>query len=196
MTARLFVSVMTAAAIATTTAASAAETPADRAAREAHNAEVVMKQYPPRALAAGEQGIVGFKLTLDRDGDPTACVVTHSSGHALLDNETCGLLLLHAHYQPETGISRSSLITREGQILWSLPNAAPTALSLPVKVALSDPMDKQICKKTLRTGSLASYERTCRTRREWVTETDEMKKEWENLQGHKGMTTGDGGPGA
>lgn len=173
------------------TSAVAAETPSDRATREALNVEVLHRYYPAAAKAAGEQGIVGFKLTLDRDGDPTACVVTHSSGHALLDNETCSLLLLHARYQPETDISRSSLITREGQIIWALPNAASIPASLPVKVALADPMDKQICKKTLRTGSLASYERTCRTRREWSTETDEMKKEWQDLQGHKGMTTGD-----
>lgn len=173
------------------TTATAAETPTDRAAREARNAEVVMKNYPARARAAGEQGTVRFKLTLDRAGNPTACVVTHGSGHSLLDNETCNLLLTHARYQPETGISRSSMITRDGQIVWTLPNAAPIAASLSVKVALANPMDKRICKKTLRTGSLASYERTCRTRREWSTETDEMKKEWQDLQGHKGMTTGD-----
>lgn len=182
--------IIAAAATVATAGAMAAELPADRAAREARNAEVVQSQYPARARAAGEQGIVGFKLTLDHDGDPTACVVTHSSGHALLDRETCSLLLIHARYQPETGISRSSVITREGQIAWTLPGTAAKAPGAPVKVALSDTMDKMICKKSLRTGSLASYERTCRTRREWATESDEMKRVWEENQGKKGMTTG------
>ena len=169
----------------------AAETPSDRASREARNVDVIQKLYPARARAAGEQGVVGFKLTLDRAGDPTACVVTQSSGHARLDDETCDLLLLHARYQPENDISRSSVITRNGQILWSLPNAAPVPASLPVRLAMADPQDKKICKKSLRTGSLASYERTCRTKREWLAESDEMKRVWEENQGKKGMTTGD-----
>lgn len=186
MKALLMISLM-----ATAATMASAESPTDRAQREARNVEVIQKLYPARARAAGEQGVVGFRLTLDRLGDPTSCVVTHTSGYKALDNETCDLLLLHARYQPETGISQSTQITREGQIMWSLPGAAPAALAAPVKLAAADPLDKKICKKTLRTGSLASYERSCRTRREWNEETDAMKREWQELQGKKGMTTGD-----
>ena len=171
--------------------AMAAESPAEKAAREAQNFDVLMKHYPARALANREQGAVGFRLTLDHAGDPTACVITRSSGFALLDNETCDLLILYARYQPEAGISRSSVITHDGSISWTLPNSPEFVMAPPAQIAIvADPLDKKICKKALRIGTLADYERTCRTKREWAAETDAMKKNWQDIQGSWGTTHG------
>ena len=50
--------------------------------------------------------------------------------------------------------------------------------------------EKVVCKKTLKTGSLASYERTCLTPTEWAKQSDAMKADWEEMQGKKGMTHG------
>jgi len=61
--------------------------PSDPAFRNATNHDVLLKLYPPRALAAREQGAVGFAVTLDKDGHPTECRVTSSSGFPLLDQE-------------------------------------------------------------------------------------------------------------
>src|SRR5689334_21537863 len=70
------------------------------AADQLNNWDTLMKLYPKRALAAREQGLVGFRITLDHSGHPTAFTVTHTSGHSLLDNETCDVLLNHADLQP------------------------------------------------------------------------------------------------
>ena len=42
--------------------------------------QVMFQNYPPRALAAGEQGTVFFVVKLDDKAHPTSCEVTHSSG--------------------------------------------------------------------------------------------------------------------
>ena len=159
--------------------AMAAESPAEKAAREAQNFEVLMKHYPARALANREQGAVGFKLTLDHAGDPKSCTITQSSGFSLLDQETCDLLLIYTRFQPESGISYSAVITRDGTITWVLPNA-PAYVAAPVSqvVAATDPLDKVVCKKALRTGSLAGYERTCRSLRDWDIAAEQEKSDW------------------
>src|SRR4051794_2215227 len=68
------------------------------ASRNAANMDVLRKFYPPRALAAHEQGSVGFSVTIGKDGHPTECNVTKSSGYPLLDQETCQLITLHAEF--------------------------------------------------------------------------------------------------
>ena len=67
-----------------------------KAAQNAANWDVFQKFYPARALAAHEEGAVAFKVTLDSKGLVTGCEVTHSSGHPLLDQETCNVITLHA----------------------------------------------------------------------------------------------------
>ena len=149
-----------------------------------------MKLYPKRALAAGEQGLVAFQLTLDRNGHPTACQVTHSSGHKLLDNETCDLLMMHAVFQPPKDAegNRLAVFRTEGVINWRVPGG-DTKLVSPVKVAKIDPLEKKICKRTLRIGTLAGYERTCMTAREWETQRAESLGYMDEIQG-KGFTSG------
>lgn len=56
--------------------------------------------YPPSALRAGQQGWVGFTLNVDAGGCPTACRVTYSSGHQILDDTTCSLMMARARFKP------------------------------------------------------------------------------------------------
>jgi hypothetical protein len=118
----------------------------------------------------------------------TQCEVTHSSGHPLLDQETCNLITLHADFGPEQGLSGSQVRTREGMIAWRLPDSK-VALASPTAVA-SDPLNKTVCKKTVRTGTVAGVERTCMTLREWNTQSDQERDMWSEVQGKKGFSRG------
>ena len=168
---------------------SLAQAPDPKAAQNAANWEVFQQFYPPRAIAAHEEGAVGFKVTLDSKGLVTDCKVTHSSGYPLLDQETCNVITLHAQFKPDPGLSPSQVHTSEGMIAWRLP-ASTAALPPPKPVQVSD-LDKVICKKSIRTGTLAAIERTCLTAREWARQSDETKQPWDEMQGRKGSTHGD-----
>ena len=159
------------------------------AARNASNWDIFQKLYPARALAAREEGAVGFTVTLDNKGDVTNCQVTHSSGHPLLDEETCKLITLNAQFKPDPGLSPSQRKTSQGVIAWKLP-ASTTALASPSAFAANAASEKVVCKKSVKTGSLASTERTCMTPTEWAKQSDEQKAQFEELQGKKGYTVG------
>jgi TonB family protein len=160
-----------------------------KAALDAANWETLQKLYPPRALAAREEGAVGFKVTLDSKGSVTRCEVTHSSGHPLLDQETCNLITLHALFKPDAGIGSSQQATHQGVIAWKLP-ASSSTMAAPKALAEGTAPEKVICKKTPKTGSLASFERTCMTAREWARQSEESRQPWEEMQGRKGSTSG------
>lgn len=175
--------------LAVCTATSAlAQAPDHKVAQNAENWKVFEQFYPKRAITAKEEGAVGFKVTLDSKGLVTDCQITHSSGHPLLDQETCNIIALHAQFKPDPGLSSSQVHTSEGMIAWKLPaSAAPLASPTPVQSA---ELDKVVCKKSVRTGSLADVERTCLTVREWARQSDASKEVWEDLQGKKGSTHG------
>jgi TonB family protein len=153
------------------------------------NWEVFQQLYPRRALAAHEEGAVGFTVTLDSQGSVTSCQVTHSSGHPLLDQETCNLITLHAQFKPDPGLSPSQVRTTQGVINWKLP-ASLTVLPPPMPVTEAVAPEKVVCKKTVRTGTLAGFERTCMTQREWNRQSDEAKQVWDEVQGRKGSSKG------
>jgi hypothetical protein len=108
----------------------------------------------------------------------------------LLDQETCNLITVHALFKPDAGGSQSQVTTHEGVIAWTLP-ASTSPLAAPRPVSSAAAPEKVICKKSLRTGSLADYERTCMTQREWATQSDETKLLWDDIQGRKGSSHGD-----
>lgn len=160
-----------------------------QAAQNASNWDVFLKLYPPRALAAKEEGAVGFAVTLNSKGDVTGCQVTKSSGHALLDQETCKLVTMNAVFKADPSLGPSQTKTSQGVINWRLPNGAAT-LAAPQAVASNAAPEKVICKKTQATGSLVSSERICLTPTEWAKQADAMKADWEDIQGKKGSTSG------
>ena len=166
------------------------QTPDPKAAQNASNWEVFEQFYPPRAIAAHEEGAVGFEVTLDRKGLVTDCKVTHSSGYPLLDQETCNVITLHAQFKPDPGLSPSQRRTNEGLIAWKLPGSK-TNLSSPKALTAAEAPEKIICKSSIRTGTLAAVERTCMTAREWATQSENSKEPWDEMQGRKGSTKGD-----
>jgi TonB family protein len=166
-----------------------AQAPDSKAAQNAANWDVFQKLYPPRALAAREEGAVGFTVTLDSKGEVVGCQVTRSSGHPLLDAETCKIITLNAQFKPDPSMGVSQTKTSQGLIVWKLPNST-TVFSAPTVMAANSDSEKVVCKKTVRTGTLAGFERTCMTPREWARQSEEAKAEWEDVMGKKGSTHG------
>ncbi|MBW0007060.1 MAG: TonB family protein [Sphingomonas sp.] len=170
-------------------AATVAAQPIDqKAARDALNWDIFQKLYPKRAIEAREEGAVGFTVTLDNKGEVVNCAVTHSSGHPLLDQETCKIITLNAVFKSDPNLAPSQTKTHEGMIAWKLPNGS-AQLAAPKPVASAE-LDKMICKKSVKTGSLASTERTCMTLRDWNKMSDDAKEMWQDIQGKKGSTHG------
>lgn len=168
----------------------AAAEPASKEKRLRQMTEVMLQNYPPRALAAGEQGAVFFVVKLDDKAHPTSCEVTHSSGHPLLDAETCAMIVRHAVFKsvigPNGKLKRS---THEGVVNWRIPGTAPVPVK-PIPVTASTKPEKQICKRTIKTGTLGGVERTCMTQAEWDRARTETQELWGDLQGKKGTTSG------
>jgi transmembrane sensor len=154
-----------------------------KAARDAKNFNVLQKLYPARALAAGEEGSVGFIVRIDGGGNPTQCKITRTSGHPLLDLETCQLILVHATFKKPNGVSLSQQKSYEGVVNWTLPAnrpASPSPLATaptPEKPAVrSAANDELICRTARRIGSNVATERRCMTRGEWQRASDEVKR--------------------
>lgn len=156
--------------------------------QNASNWDVFQRLYPPRAIKAREQGVVGFRVSIDAKGAVTDCQVIQSSGHPLLDQETCKLITLNAEFAPESGLSGSQVRTRDGVITWKLPNSG-AVLNVPQATAAGSSPEKVVCKKFVRTGTVASAERTCMTEREWARQSDDGKSTWQDAQG-QGFTHG------
>jgi len=139
----------------------------DPGLRRSANGEFIASNYPERALKAGGQGKVTFRLTVEPDGSLGTCEVTGSSGYKSLDDETCELILRFAHLNPvRNSEGRAVRAIQNGFINWKHPlgvgrpasRAAVAAASLPEKIT---------CKSTPTTGSLIRRSKQCMTNREW-----------------------------
>jgi protein TonB len=149
------------------------------------NAAVIQQLYPPRALAAGEQGVVGFEVSLDKAGHPTACQVTQSSGFPRLDQETCAVITQHAVFGTNEGVGSGSS-KHAGTIAWTLPAGVTPATNAAAVVTAPG---KIKCRRFVRTGTIIGYERVCMTEAEWQEARLDSKANWEDLQG-KGWKQG------
>jgi TonB family protein len=88
---------------------------------------VTPTDYPAAARRNGEQGTVGFRLTVDSDGRVSDCVVTKSSGSSALDAATCRIAAARARFRPAR--DRDGKAVRDyipAHIRWALPGAAST----------------------------------------------------------------------
>jgi len=165
----------------------AAETPDKQSRRMKQISEVVFQNYPPRALAAGEQGPVFFVVRLDDKAHPTSCEVTHGSGYPRLDEETCAMIVRHAVFKSVLGANGKPMRSvHEGVVNWRIPGSPQPGFN-PVRLGEQAP-DAQICRRTLITGSLYRYERTCMTEREWILARYQTQEFWGQFQGKRGDT--------
>ena len=146
------------------------------AVRQSANGEFMTKYYPPTALKRGEQGKVAFELSIDKDGFLSSCVVTRSSGHVNLDNETCSFLIRYAKVAPSKDAEGKAIATtKQGYVNWQLPAGTKLAAASPNASAI-DP-EKKICRRYARTGSKVAHVRICHTRQEWATQDRVTREE-------------------
>ena len=158
--------------------------------------EVVFQNYPARALAAGEQGPVYFMVRLDDKASPTSCQVTHSSGFAGLDAETCDLVVQHATFKSLIGPNgKATKSVHEGVVYWRIPGTPPPPIN-PIPVTAATALDEQICKRTVRTGTLSGFNRQCMTKREWDQAAKQTQDYWGQYQGTFGSTNCEAGSGS
>lgn len=79
--------------------------------------------YPASALRSGEQGVVGFRLSVGPNGRVTACEITSSSGSTALDAATCTLLTARARFTPARGSSGHAVSdTVSARFVWRIPS--------------------------------------------------------------------------
>jgi len=156
---------------------------------QSKNGEFIFSKYPPRALAAGEQGSVRFRAEVDAKGNVLACKVTGGSGFERLDSETCDLIVNHATFKPvldSEGKAREAI--HDGLVNWRIPGATP-----PAKVTLigGKSPDEVVCKRITKTGSLVSHSRLCLTRRDWIRYAEENQDRYGEVQGRFGSSRED-----
>jgi TonB family protein len=56
--------------------------------------------YPPKAMARGAGGTIGFLLLVDAGGKVTDCRIHETSGFVELDQNTCAILLKRSKFKP------------------------------------------------------------------------------------------------
>src|SRR5690606_30132559 len=81
--------------------------------------------YPEQAVAEGMEARTVVRLTVDAHGDAADCEIVESSGHALLDEESCRILLASATFEPKRSAEDGPVAGHFHQaITWKLPEEA------------------------------------------------------------------------
>ena len=83
--------------------------------------------YPAAALRAEEEGIVTFRMAIDREGSVVGCAITSSSGSASLDSTTCRLIRARAKFRPARNAKgKKTADVMYGRIWWRFPEEPAT----------------------------------------------------------------------
>jgi periplasmic protein TonB len=83
---------------------------------------IAFEDYPATALRDKHEGVVAFRLIVGRDGRPSQCLVTKSSGHSDLDNATCTAMMRRSKFSPALGSNGAPVEGFfESRVSWKLP---------------------------------------------------------------------------
>jgi len=86
---------------------------------------VTSDDYPMEAMRQEIEGATSFRLDIDRDGIPTNCKTTSSSGAAILDETACAKAMERARFSPAKDASGSAVSgTFTARINWRLPDTS------------------------------------------------------------------------
>ncbi len=92
----------------------------------------VQLDYPPSALRALAEGVVGFEVKLAKDGRVVGCRVTQTSGRADLDQQTCSQLRKTGQFKPALDAAGKPMkSTYASRLRWKIPRPAPDAIAPP-----------------------------------------------------------------
>lgn len=156
--------------------------------RLANNGEFLSDYYPEGALKRGEQGRVGFRISVEKEGWIGSCEVSESSGFTALDRETCEIIVQYARVKPvRDPDGRPVRALQTGYISWRLPSSV--RLARPSR--LTRRPDPIVCRRDNAIGSLVAKTIQCLSRSEWELQQQFMKDAFQELQG-KGHTNGGG----
>jgi TonB family protein len=92
---------------------------------------VTPRDYPSSAMRNRVEGVVGFALTIDAQGNVTDCAITASSNTPALDEATCKLTKARAHFTPARDAKgRAVGDVFRSRVKWVLPEGGvvPRAL--------------------------------------------------------------------
>jgi TonB family protein len=164
-----------------------ATTPGDYI-RASKNGEFLSDYYPEGALKRGEQGTVGFRIGVEREGWVGSCEVTRSSGFKALDRETCEIIVQYAQVTPIVSADGTPVrALQDGYISWKLPQGT-AKLATPSGKALRRP-DPIVCRRDLAAGSMVAKTIQCLTKSEWELQQQFTRDAYQELQG-KGHSNG------
>ena len=153
------------------------------------NGQFLSDYYPEGALKRGEEGTVGFKIAIEKEGWIGSCEITQSSGFQGLDRETCEIMVQYAKVNPvQTSDGRVVRAIQDGHITWRLPASAPRSAAAPSFNSTRKP-DPILCRRDNTTGSIVAKTIQCLTRSEWELQRGFTQDAWRELQG-KGHTGG------
>ena len=80
------------------------------------------EDYPDEAIRNNEQGTVAFALDIGKDGRPTGCSITASSGSSALDAATCWIARQRPRFEPARDKRGRPTTDRiSSRIVWKLP---------------------------------------------------------------------------
>ncbi|WP_309662555.1 energy transducer TonB [Sphingomonas sp.] len=156
--------------------------------RTSKNGEFLSDYYPEGALKRREQGRVGFRMVVEREGWIGSCEVTESSGFSALDSETCAIIVQYV--KPHQFLAANGNAVRAiqtGFISWKLPPGTMN-IATPSGKVIRKP-NPVICRRDNVEGSIIVKTIQCLTRHEWELQRNNMKDQIQELQG-KGHTTG------
>lgn len=78
--------------------------------------------YPVAALREERSGTVGFQLEIGSSGEVTGCNIVESSGHADLDQASCGNLIRRARFSPARDANGEPVAsTYSNKVRWEIP---------------------------------------------------------------------------
>lgn len=84
---------------------------------------ITNNDYPSRALQRGWEGTAGYRLVVGSNGRVSECEITRSSGHSILDRETCDRLESRARFNPAKNNRGEDVVgTYTGQVTWQIPD--------------------------------------------------------------------------
>ena len=82
---------------------------------------ISVDDYPPAARRANLIGMTRYELAVDAAGVPTNCTIIKSSGHQILDDRTCELVMKRARFNPARDDAGNAVAgTFRHQVWWQL----------------------------------------------------------------------------
>jgi periplasmic protein TonB len=85
---------------------------------------IMPDDYPASALAAKQEGKVGFTLDVGPDGRVHGCTITRSSGSSVLDSVTCSIMRRRGRFTPAVDSNGQPVAGRvRYEVEWVLPGA-------------------------------------------------------------------------